>query len=93
MLVSMGGIKKYWLFIIFNTGLKENEIKNRIDKIMNKVDIHEVLDMGTKLLAYEVKGQKQGHYYKITFDGNIDDLELPTDDDVDVIKKLIIKVD
>lgn len=49
---------------------KETQYKETIEQIkerLSKFKIEKVEDLGTRKLAYEVKGNKQGHYILIEF--------------------------
>ena len=63
---------KYESIIILNTNISTEvfaEIKAMINKITNYYNAE---DIGIRKLPYEVRGQKEGYYFKIEFEGNKD---------------------
>ena len=63
---------KYENIIIFDTNISVKvfaEIKATIYKITNQYNAE---DIGIKKLPYELKGQKEGYFFKIKFEGNKD---------------------
>ena len=63
---------RYESVIILNTNISAEvfaEIKAMINKITNYYNAE---DIGIKELAWEIKGQKEGYYFKIEFEGNKD---------------------
>jgi len=63
---------KYESVIILNTNISRvvfAEIRDMIYKITNNYNAE---DIGIRKLPYEVRGQKEGYYFKIEFEGNKD---------------------
>lgn len=62
--------------------MKETQYKKTIEQIkerLSKFKIEKVEDLGSRKLAYEVKGNKKGHYILIEFFGTKEDItELET---------------
>lgn len=57
---------------ILNASLSEEAMKKALGRITDLIgerggEIHKIHDQGRKKMAYEINGQKQGHYYVIYF--------------------------
>ena len=65
-------MNKYESVIILKSDLSKNkldEITSTIDKLIEKYSIKiEKQDLGIKKLAYEIKKNKEGHYYMYQFE-------------------------
>ena len=62
-------MKKYESIVILDEKINEeglNEFKDYLTTIVE----YNGEDIGIKQLAYEIKGHKKGHFYKIEFEGN-----------------------
>lgn len=87
---------RYESVIILNTNISAEvfaEIKAMINKITNYYNAE---DIGIKELAWEIKEQKEGYYFKIEFEGNKDivaELERYYRIKDEIIKFLTIKVE
>ena len=94
-------MNKYESVIIIKPILKEDEIKETISKYkekFEKLSNHpvKVEDMGKKKLAYEIQGNKEGHYAVYTFFGkneDISDIERNYRIDDNVMKFITVKLD
>lgn len=72
-------MNKYESIIIVKPVLTEDEIKNTINSYKEKFEnlsnkTVEVEDMGKKKLAYEIQGNKEGHYALFRFYGKPEDI-------------------
>ena len=87
---------RYKSVIILNTNISAEvfaEIKAMINKITNYYNAE---DIGIKKLAWEIKEQKEGYYFKIDFEGNentVTELERYYRIKDEIIRFLTIKVE
>lgn len=61
---------KYESIIILNVNTSEEKMKEIKEYIKNITNFYYEEDIGIKLLAYMIKGQDKGYFYKIEFEGN-----------------------
>ena len=61
---------RYESIIIFNINTSKEKMQEIKEYIKMITDFYYEEDMGIKKLAYEIKGQKEGYYYKIDFEGD-----------------------
>lgn len=89
-------VSRYESVIILNTNISAEvfaEIKAMIYKITNYYNTE---DIGVRKLAYEIRGQKEGYYFKIDFEGNentVTELERYYRIKDEIIKFLTIRVE
>lgn len=94
-------MNKYESVIIIKPTLKDKEIKDTINKYKENFEKLsnqpvKVEDMGKKKLAYEIQGNKEGHYAVYTFYGkneDISDIERNYRIDDNVMKFITVKMD
>ncbi len=94
-------MNKYESVIIIKPTLKDKEIKDTINKYKENFEKFsnqpvKVEDMGKKKLAYEIQGNKEGHYAIYTFYGkneDISDIERNYRIDDNVMKFITVKMD
>lgn len=94
-------MNKYESVIIIKPTLKDEEIKDIINKYKENFEKLsnqpvKVEDMGKKKLAYEIQGNKEGHYAVYTFYGkneDISDIERNYRIDDNVMKFITVKMD
>lgn len=94
-------MNKYESVIIIKPTLKDEEIKDTINKYKENFEKLsnqpvKVEDMGKKKLAYEIQGNKEGHYAIYTFHGrneDISDIERNYRIDDNVMKFITVKMD
>jgi len=60
---------------IINSNLSEDARKKALDKITTTIEdkegeIHKIIDMGKRRLAYEIDKKKEGYYYLVYFSIN-----------------------
>ncbi len=70
--MSSKGLNLYEGMYILSATLSEDALKKSLERITQPIEksggeIHKVHDMGRRKLAYEIKGQKQGHYFVLYF--------------------------
>ena len=59
---------KYETVIIVNPKIKHiGDIKERILKIIGDLNVEIFEDLGNRDLAYEIQGEKEGHYIRIEY--------------------------
>lgn len=61
---------KYESVMLFNVNTSNEKMKEIKEYIKMITDYNYVEDIGIKKLAWEIKGQKEGYYYRIEFEGN-----------------------
>lgn len=86
---------KYETVIIVNPKIKYiGDIKERILKIIGDLNVEIFEDLGNRYLAYEIQGEKEGHYIRIDFyakNGIVDVLERYFRINSDILKYLTVK--
>ena len=63
---------RYESIIIFNVNTSKEKMQDIKEYLKMITDFYYEEDIGIKKLAYEIRGQKEGYYYKIDFEGNKD---------------------
>lgn len=87
---------KYETVIIVNPKIKYiGDIKEKILKIIGDLNIENFEDLGNKYLAYEIQGEKEGHYIRIEYytkeDEIIENLEKYFKINTDILKYITMR--
>jgi len=87
---------RYESIIIFNVNTSKEKMQEIKEYLKMITDFYYEEDIGIKLLAYMIKGQEKGYYYKIDFEGNeetVKNLERYYRIKDEIIKFLTIRVE
>ena len=89
-------MSKYESIMILNQKVEDKDVERITDEIATLIKVTHTDILGLKKLAYEIKGNTEGYYIDLYFNGTTEDvgtLEKYYREEENVIKFLTIKVE